>query len=63
MTTRKELVDEGLVIRRAVPGADYVEVFMQAAIYCGVPAALTSFAVAKRVLAERPARKGDESTG
>ena len=29
------------------------EVFLQTAIYCGVPAALDSFAVAKQVFAER----------
>jgi len=135
MSTRKELFDEGLVIRRAVLGADYVdlalsnaddfnrpmqelvteycwgavwgrpglalkirsllnlamltalnrpqelelhlrgalnngatheeirEVFMQAAIYCGVPAAMSSFAVAKKVLAERPLHDGTEPAG
>jgi alkylhydroperoxidase/carboxymuconolactone decarboxylase family protein YurZ len=34
-----------------------VEVLLQTAVYCGVPAANSAFAVAKRVLAEdHPAR-------
>ena len=31
------------------------EVFLQAAIYCGVPAAMSSFKVAKKILAEHRA--------
>lgn len=30
------------------------EVFLQAAIYCGVPAAIDSFRIAKKVFAKRP---------
>jgi 4-carboxymuconolactone decarboxylase len=30
------------------------EVFLQTAIYCGVPAAIDSFRIAKRIFAERP---------
>jgi 4-carboxymuconolactone decarboxylase len=32
---------------------DITEIFLQAAIYCGMPAALDSFGVAKQVFAER----------
>lgn len=32
---------------------DIKEVFLQAAIYCGVPAAIDSFRIAKEVFAER----------
>ncbi|MFC7328940.1 carboxymuconolactone decarboxylase family protein [Marinactinospora rubrisoli] len=41
--------------RRAPPGGtppEIQEVFLQAAVYCGVPAANTAFGVAQRVLAE-----------
>ncbi|MHB1024156.1 MAG: carboxymuconolactone decarboxylase family protein [Desulfobacteria bacterium] len=35
------------------------EVFLQAAIYCGVPAAIDSFRIAKKIFAEMPSgRKG-----
>jgi 4-carboxymuconolactone decarboxylase len=34
---------------------DVREVFMQAAVYCGIPAALDSFRVAEQVLAEQSA--------
>ena len=39
-------------VMEAFPGAEIVEVLMQSAIYCGVPAANSAFQVARRVLAE-----------
>lgn len=35
---------------------DVREVFMQAAVYCGIPAALDSFRVAEAVFAEQPTK-------
>jgi 4-carboxymuconolactone decarboxylase len=40
--------------RNGLSDAEIVEVLLQTAIYCGVPAANSAFAVAKRVLAEDP---------
>lgn len=62
----REAFEKGLKTRREVLGADYVdasinngltkgdiqEVFLQAAIYCGVPAAIDSFRNAKEVFKE-----------
>jgi 3-oxoadipate enol-lactonase/4-carboxymuconolactone decarboxylase len=43
--------------RNGLSRAEIVEVLLQTAVYCGVPAANSAFAVAKRVLAEdHPAR-------
>jgi 4-carboxymuconolactone decarboxylase len=39
---------------------DLKEVFMQVAIYAGVPAANTAFSVAKRVYAELSGKEGDD---
>lgn len=44
-------------INNGVEPAEIVEVLLQSAIYAGVPAALDSFRVAKRVLAEIEAEK------
>lgn len=41
-------------LRNGLTKAEIVEVLMQCAIYCGVPAANSAFAVARRVLAEEP---------
>ena len=38
--------------RNGLSDAEIVEVLLQTAVYCGVPAANSAFAVAKRVLAE-----------
>jgi 3-oxoadipate enol-lactonase/4-carboxymuconolactone decarboxylase len=38
--------------RNGLSRAEIVEVLLQTAVYCGVPAANSAFAVAKRVLAE-----------
>ncbi|MFI6349026.1 3-oxoadipate enol-lactonase [Streptomyces sp. NPDC050560] len=38
-------------------------VLLQTAVYCGVPAANTAFAVARRVLAEEADKAGEERTG
>jgi alkylhydroperoxidase/carboxymuconolactone decarboxylase family protein YurZ len=46
----QEAFDKGLKTRREVLGAE--EGFLQAAIYCGVPAAIDSFRVAKEVFKE-----------
>ena len=62
----REAFEKGLKTRREVLGADYVdasinngltkgdiqEVFLQTAIYCGVPAAIDSFRNAKEVFKE-----------
>lgn len=40
--------------RNGLADAEIVEVLLQTAVYCGVPAANSAFAVAKRVLAEDP---------
>jgi 4-carboxymuconolactone decarboxylase len=40
-------------LNNGVTPAEISEVFLQAAVYCGVPAALDSYAVAKEVLAEQ----------
>jgi len=39
-------------LRNGLTREEIVEVLLQSAIYCGVPAANSAFAVAKRVLAE-----------
>ena len=39
-------------LRNGLTREEIVEVLMQSAIYCGVPAANSAFGVAKRVLAE-----------
>jgi 4-carboxymuconolactone decarboxylase len=39
-------------LRNGLTRAEIVEVLLQSAIYCGVPAANSAFAVARRVLAE-----------
>jgi alkylhydroperoxidase/carboxymuconolactone decarboxylase family protein YurZ len=51
--------DKGLEIRKAVLGEAYVanalkirEIFMQVAIYAGVPAGVDSFRIAREVFAE-----------
>lgn len=41
-------------LRNGLTRAEIVEVLLQSAIYCGVPAANSAFAVARRVLAEEP---------
>jgi 4-carboxymuconolactone decarboxylase len=41
-------------LRNGLTPAEIVEVLMQSAIYCGVPAANSAFAVAQRVLKEQP---------
>jgi 4-carboxymuconolactone decarboxylase len=40
-------------LRNGLTGGEIKEVLLQAAIYCGVPAANSAFAVAQRVLEER----------
>ena len=57
-----ELFERGLEIRKSVLGAKFVDntiasaddlnMPLQVAIYCGVPAAVDSFRVAKEALAE-----------
>jgi 4-carboxymuconolactone decarboxylase len=42
-------------LRNGLTEEEIKEVFLQGAIYCGVPAANAAFAVARRVLAERHA--------
>ncbi|WP_443698367.1 glycoside hydrolase family 9 protein [Pseudonocardia humida] len=42
-------------LRNGLTRAEIVEVLLQSAIYCGVPAANSAFRVAQRVLAEEPA--------
>jgi 4-carboxymuconolactone decarboxylase len=42
-------------LRNGLTRAEIVEVLLQTAIYCGVPAANSAFAVAQRVLREEPA--------
>jgi 4-carboxymuconolactone decarboxylase len=41
-------------LRNGLTREEIVEVLLQSAVYCGVPAANSAFAVAKRVLAEDP---------
>ena len=41
-------------LRNGLSRDEIVEVLLQSAIYCGVPAANSAFAVAKRVLSEAP---------
>ena len=41
-------------LRNGLTKAEIVEVLLQSAIYCGVPAANSAFRVAQRVLAEEP---------
>jgi 4-carboxymuconolactone decarboxylase len=41
-------------LRNGLSRAEIVEVLLQSAIYCGVPAANSAFRVAQRVLAEEP---------
>lgn len=41
-------------LRNGLTRDEIVEVLLQSAIYCGVPAANSAFAVARRVLAEEP---------
>ncbi|MBC8092566.1 MAG: carboxymuconolactone decarboxylase family protein [Pseudonocardia sp.] len=41
-------------LRNGLTRSEIVEILMQTAIYCGVPAANSAFGVAKRVLAESP---------
>ena len=41
-------------LRNGLSHDEIVEVLLQTAIYCGVPAANSAFAVAKRVLSEAP---------
>jgi 4-carboxymuconolactone decarboxylase len=41
-------------LRNGLTKAEVVEVLLQSAIYCGVPAANSAFAVARRVLNEDP---------
>ena len=41
-------------LRNGLTGAEIVEILLQVAIYCGVPAANSAFGVAQRVLAEDP---------
>jgi len=51
-------------LRNGLTEEEIKEVFLQGAIYCGVPAANAAFAVARRVLAERQGSQeaaGDES--
>jgi len=51
-------------LRNGLTEEEIKEVFLQGAIYCGVPAANAAFAVAQRVLAERHGSQeteGDES--
>ena len=44
--------------RKVLEGSEDVrEVFMQAAVYCGIPAALDSFRVAEAVFAEQEEKK------
>ena len=44
-------------IRNGMTKREIKESFLHAAVYCGAPAALDSFRIAKRILAERPARR------
>lgn len=41
-------------LRNGLTRAEIVEILLQTAIYCGVPAANSAFGVAKRILAEDP---------
>ncbi|HKH58734.1 MAG TPA: carboxymuconolactone decarboxylase family protein [Rubrobacter sp.] len=40
-------------MRNGLTEQEIGEVFLQSAVYCGVPAANSAFAVARRVLSER----------
>ena len=57
--SHKQRYDHGLKTRREVLGTGYVdksqseEVFLQVAIYCGVPAAVVGFRCAREVFKER----------
>ena len=44
-------------IRNGITQAEIKEIFLQVAVYCGAPAALDSFRVAKRLYAEAAAKK------
>jgi 4-carboxymuconolactone decarboxylase len=56
LTARGQLEELGMHVRAAVRNGltedEIKEVFLQGAVYCGVPAANAAFAVAQRVLAE-----------
>ena len=56
LMARGQLEELGLHVRAALrnglTGEEIKKVLLQGAIYCGVPAANTAFAVAQRVLAE-----------
>ena len=44
-------------IRNGMSKREIKEAFLHAAVYCGAPAALDSFRIAKKIFAERPARR------
>ena len=46
-------------LRNGLTREEIVEVLLQTAVYCGVPAANSAFAVARRVLADPSAGTGD----
>jgi len=58
LMARGQLEELGLHVRGALRNGlteeEIKEVFLHGAIYCGAPAARAAFAVAQRVLAERP---------
>ena len=43
-------------LRNGVTKAEVKEIFLHVAAYCGAPAALDSFRIARKVLAEKPAK-------
>lgn len=50
-------------LRNGVTRDEIKEVLLQAAVYCGAPAALDAFKVARRVLAEQPGPPGQAPRG
>ena len=65
LMARGQLEELGMHVRAAVRNGltedEIKEVFLQGAVYCGVPAANAAFAVAQRVLAELD--RSQEATG
>ena len=49
-------------LRTGVTKEEICEIFLQAGVYCGAPAALESFRIAKEVFAEMPATKAPEAS-
>jgi 4-carboxymuconolactone decarboxylase len=43
--------------RNGITKQEIKEIFLHVAAYCGAPAALDSFRIAKKILAEKPVRR------